>query len=124
VRDDFHYRQFLLQHQCGRFFLDVHSGTVAAKNFLFVYSHSRGRKANPSYGIVGGKKQDTSTRTRRSQSFFHHRRMRDRYQNRIRTPSLSSGLDLFHKLTICGVKRLDCASARLFARRSGIGSLE
>ena len=106
MRHDIHDRQFLLQHKIGPCFLDVHGRAVAAQDFFFVNTHGSGRKLDLGYRIVCGEKQHAPSGPCRCQRIHHDRRMSHCHQDRVSASPLSPSLQVFHKLTISRVKRL------------------
>ena len=54
MRHDVHDGKLLFQYQVRPCFLDVHGGTIAAQNLLFVNADGGRRKLNARDGVIGG----------------------------------------------------------------------
>jgi len=107
VRHDIHDRQFSSSTQDRPLLLGCPRPRCSCPGFLF--RRSPRRRQETQFGLRGSfaaNKSTPSPRSCRCQSVHHHRWMRHGYQDGIGTATLRPGLDLFHKLTITGVKGL------------------
>src|ERR1700751_4942002 len=119
--NNIHHRKFLVQHQGGCSFLDVHRSAVAAQDFLFIDANCRSGKFDLGYRVVCGEEQNTSPWTRCGERVSYQSRMRCSNQHGIGSPPFGFGLYCIYKLTICWVKGLYRTKGEALAAALGNG---